>query len=71
MCGRRSALKKGFIFVGTLWTGMIAVNVFRDLCRPESNHFGIFFAVLVALALVLLGNGVLTGVYFLLRRFWR
>jgi hypothetical protein len=69
MCDRRLVLKRGFIFVGALWTGVIVVNVLRDLCRPESNHFGIFFAVLVALALVLLGNGVLTGFYFLLRRF--
>lgn len=68
MYDSRSILKGVFILVAALWTVVIIVNVARDLYRPESNYFGVFFAILIALALIVLGNGVLAGLYFLLKR---
>ena len=42
-----------------------------DFLLPGTNYFGVFFGVLAAMAVILVGDGVLIGVYFLLRLFIR
>jgi len=46
---------------------MIIVSLLRDLLRPETNYYGVFFAIIVAVGVVILGNGIIAGLYFLLK----
>ena len=51
-----------------MWTCLILVNVLFDLLRSRSNYFGVFFGILTAVALILVGDAVLWVVYLLVKR---
>jgi len=61
-------LRKVFIALGFLWTLLIIINLLRDLFRAGTNYFGVFFGVLVAIGIILAGNGILFLVYMLVKR---
>jgi len=62
-------LRKVFIILGCLWSlPRIAIYIF-DMTRPDVdlNYFGVFFATVILLATLLLGNGLLFVVYIVLK----
>ena len=51
------------------WTLAIALKLSVDLINSETNYFGTFFAISIGLFMILIGDGLLIVLYFLIKHF--